>query len=434
MAVIAIYHNLILIIYGTRISLLLLSFAMATANLTRYAAPSIATLGLLIVGDRRYNYCACADKGRHSTGSAEISLANEPGLLFIGTGSSTGCPRPTCALFFNAGSPSVSRGFNRARFSQEYISEMQKFCRVSTMATRGDPRVNKDYRGNPSLMIVHKNNDDGTIESDKEENLKTVVIDVGKTFTENSLRWMPQHGLTTIDAVVLTHEHMDAIAGLDDLRGFQMHPVKDPVTGYPRQRPLSVFLSQGCVDMLKTQFFYLFPKAKSEQDSSAGETILPNGTKVKRHVSKLDFRVVENFTPFVAAGLRMIPLPVMHGEDLVCNGYAFSLDGNQKSSKMNVVYLSDISRMPAQTEKFILEKLPPTDILVIDALNLNDFNPTHNNLEQSMKIIRKLKPKRTFVVGMSCDLFLPHDEMNQELAELDIQVELAHDGLVVAMK
>ncbi|KAL7518259.1 hypothetical protein ACHAWX_003104 [Stephanocyclus meneghinianus] len=408
---------------------------MVTANLARHAAPSIAAFATAVTCDLGYNYCACTSKGEIRTALGGALLAKEPGLLFIGTGSSTGCPRPTCALFFNDESPTASRELNRVSFSREYMHEMHKFCRVSIMASRGDPRFNKDYRGNPSLMIVHKNNDDGTVDSDPEETFKTVVIDVGKTFTENSLRWMPQHGLTRIDAVVLTHEHMDAIAGLDDLRGFQMHPVKDPITGYPRQTPLSVFLSQTCLDMLKTQFFYLFPKIKSKQDALAGETILTDGTKIKRHVSKLDFCVVESFKPFIAAGLRMIPLPVMHGEDLVCNGYAFSLDGNQnESSKMNVIYLSDISRMPAQTEKFIMEKLPPTDILVIDALNLNDFNPTHNNLEQSMQIIRKLNPKRTFVVGMSCDLFLPHEEMNKELAELDIQVELAHDGLVVVMK
>lgn len=87
--------------------------------------------------------------------------------------------------------------------------------------------------------------------------------------------------------------------------------------------------------------------------------------------------------------------------------------------------------MIPETEKYIMEKLPPTDILIIDALSLNSINPTHNNLEQSLKIARRLKPKQTYIVGMSCDSFLPHDEMNEELAKLDIKVELAHDGLTI---
>jgi len=86
------------------------------------------------------------------------------------------------------------------------------------------------------------------------------------------------------------------------------------------------------------------------------------------------------------------------------------------------------------TEKFILDKLPPTDILVIDALTLDAMNPTHYNLKQALELVRRLQPKRTFVVGMSCDLFLPHDEMNKELEKLDIQIELAYDGLLLEMQ
>jgi ribonuclease BN (tRNA processing enzyme) len=290
----------------------------ASSSITAAAAAAMA-----IIWDR--NVCDCSPK-------------DKPFLLFLGTGSSTGCPRPTCALYFNAEHTAESPGFKKLNsMDNDYLQDMLKMCKVSSMATRGDPKFNKNYRGNPSLMIIHKNNDDGSLED--RENLKTVVIDVGKTFTENALRWMPQHGLTSLDAIVLTHEHMDAIAGLDDLRGFQLLPMKDPLTGFPRQRPLPVFSSQACLDMLKVQFFYLFPKAEAKE--GAGETAMSDGTKIKRHVSKLDFRVVESYKPFCAAGLKMIPLPVMHGEDLVCNGYAFSINNDEHAtSKLNIVYVS----------------------------------------------------------------------------------------------
>ncbi|KAL3761674.1 hypothetical protein ACHAW5_002654 [Stephanodiscus triporus] len=316
---------------------------------------------------------------------------------------------------------------------------MKQNCIVSSLATRGDPRFNKDYRGNPSLMIIHQNSDTGREElsddgivhikaSQKgESHRKTVVIDVGKTFTENALRWMPSHGLTAIDAVVLSHEHMDAIGGLDDLRGFQALHTRNAQTGLPEQTPISVHLSETCLAALKSQFFYLFPKTSL----FAGESVSPDGTRVHRHVSKLDFCVVQSFQPFLAAGLRMIPLPVMHGEDLIANGYAFSLDGSN-NKKTNVVYLSDISRMPIETENFIMEKLPPTDVLVVDALSLDGLDHhTHYNLRQAVELVRRLKPRRTFLVGMSCDRFLPHDDMNRELKALDVDIEFAFDGLLV---
>eukprot|EP01082_Thalassiosira_pseudonana_P009217 g8236.t1 g8236 contig29:59509-60811(-) len=378
-----------------------------TSTVLRRCAPAVATVStslLLIYNPLERNSAVC--EIRHQQ-QQDTSLANSPGLLFIGTGSSTGCPRPTCALHFNSEFKALPPDFKKTTSSNDdYLQQMQKMC---------------------------KNNDtvDGKGSSgDKETKLQNVIIDVGKTFTENALRWMPQHGKTSIDAVVLTHEHMDAIAGLDDLRGFQMLPTKDPKTGYPQQTPLPVFSSKLCLEVLKRQFFYLFPK--EDGGSSAGETTLADGSKIRRYVSKLDFRVVESFKPFVAAGLRMVPLPVMHGEDLVCNGYAFSVDGGKSGNKtLNVVYLSDISRMPAETERFIMEELPPIDVLVVDSLNLSNPNPTHYTFEEALKLVRKLKPERTFVVGMSCDLFLPHHEMNKQLAELDIKIELAYDGLVV---
>lgn len=369
------------------------------------------------------------------------SSAATPGLLFIGSGSSTGCPKPNCALLFNKNENSIPPASSSAN-GEEYLQKMKDMCKVSSMATRGDPRFNKDYRGNPSLMIVHRNNDtvDGeaaaanNVDNEEEKASKTVIIDVGKTFTENALRWMPPHGLTKIDAVVLSHEHMDAIAGLDDLRGFQMQPARNAKTGLPEQTPLSVYLSGTCMTALKSQFFYLFPKKDDDTAAaSAGESTTPDGTKVRRHVSKINFCEVHDFQPFVAAGLRMIPLPVMHGEDLICNGYAWSLD-NKNGKNMNVVYLSDISRLPDETYEYIMENLPETDVLVLDCLNLTRFNPTHFNLKQSLEVVRRLKPKRTYLVGMSCDSFLPHDEMNKELEALDVDVQFAFDGLMLELQ
>lgn len=121
-----------------------------------------------------------------------------------------------------------------------------------------------------------------------------------------------------------------------------MQPIRNPKTGLPEQIPISVYLSQTCLNALKSQFFYLFPKPsnKVETDAVPGQSVAPDGTCIRRHVSRLDFCVVQSFQPFVAAGLRMIPLPVMHGEDLVCNGYAFSLKSDHGKTRTNVVYVS----------------------------------------------------------------------------------------------
>ena len=59
-------------------------------------------------------------------------------MVFIGSGSSTGCPRPSCALMFGAGSrPADSK-------DDPELAAMRDACRVSALATEGDPRYNRN--------------------------------------------------------------------------------------------------------------------------------------------------------------------------------------------------------------------------------------------------------------------------------------------------
>eukprot|EP00957_Ditylum_brightwellii_P080461 6119662-Ditylum_brightwellii.AAC.1 len=142
----------------------------------------------------------------------------------------------------------------------------------------------------------------------------------------------------------------------------------------------------------------------------------------------------------------MIPLPVLHGGNFVCNGYAFTVRGRgcdddancdinsgteKKKYEMNVVYLSDISRMIPETEEYIMKNLPPTDVLVVDSLLMKRQNPVHFSLNDAVELVKRLKPKRTYIVGVNCDDFLPHDEMNEELSKLDLNIQLAYDGLAL---
>lgn len=372
-----------------------------------------------------------------------------PSILFLGTGSSTGCPKPLCAL--------LQEHQQQNQPISSFSSGMSN-CRVSQMASQGNPKYNKNYRNNPSILISHRNNDDSNNE-ENDDSLKHVVIDVGKTFREGALRWMPKHN-TSIDAIVLTHGHFDAIGGLDDVRGFQGFSTLKGGTRGPDQKyvvhPTQIYLSDSCYKIVAQQFCYLVPKDTAPPPTSTdGEA----SKHIKRHVASLEYNIITPFQPFLAAGLKIIPLPVMHGEDLICLGFAFSIkhanqdsnisysesnadmkNANKKTAPKiktttNVVYLSDISRIIPSTESYIMEKLPPTDILVIDSLLKTKIHPTHYSLEQAIQLAKRLGAKQTYVVGMNCDAFPPHDEMNEELAKLKgINIQLAHDGLFVRME
>jgi phosphoribosyl 1,2-cyclic phosphodiesterase len=249
------------------------------------------------------------------------------------------------------------------------------------MAVDGDPKQNKNYRNNPSLLIS---------QCDSSGDRKNVVIDVGKTFREGAVRWFPERGITSLDAIVLTHAHMDAAGGLDDVRGFQKYEgLQKPtvVNGQmkrPKAVPIPVHLSQSCLDEVSSQFPWLFPNQQQPKVEEPSDKPI-----VVRHVAALDIKVFQSLEPFEVQGLTIVPLPVMHGEDLVSYGFTFSVGGK------TVVYLSDISRMLPETLEYIHTKLPEVDILVLDALLPETENASHFHLQQAVELSKQIRPKQT---------------------------------------
>ena len=366
-------------------------------------------------------------------------------LIFLGTGSSTGCPRPLCPLLF---APSKDDDGSDAPPVDEELAHLRQtlapYCRTSNLAVDGgDPTNNKNYRNNPSFLLHLSLPTTVT---------KNVIIDVGKTFREGALRWLPRHQIRSIDAIVLTHQHMDAAGGLDDVRGFQKYVPRQQQQQQQldqknskekkaslhvdfRQVPMPLFLSEECLLCLQDQFPWLLPKPAA----AAAPTTKDGKPFVSRHVASFDVTVFDAFQPiYPVPGLKITPLPVMHGEDLVSFGFAFTIPtaGGDGGSGFNVVYLSDISRMLPETLEYITTKLPqPTHLLVLDALLIDKPNPVHFNLQQAMELVEQIRPEQTYLVGMNCDSFLPHEAMNERLRReyggARHNVQLAHDGLVI---
>jgi hypothetical protein len=248
---------------------------------------------------------------------------------------------------------------------------------------------------------------------------------------------------------------MDAAAGLDDVRGFQgIQPDKQQPGKYVRQS-IPLYMSDFCHLNLQSQFPWLLPK---QSGPSAMPQQVKNVPAVKRDVASFDVTIFKDYQEEVLfgsndgkGGFRIVPLPVWHGDDLICLGFGFSLhpgprspsSSSSSSRPLNVVYLSDISRMIPETLEYIQTKLPETDILVIDSLLWDKPHPVHYSLKQAVELSQTIKPRiRTYLIGMSCDNFLPHEEMNAYLRESygtggsndnNGAIAMAHDGLVVEL-
>uniref|UniRef100_A0A7N2R544 Metallo-beta-lactamase domain-containing protein n=1 Tax=Quercus lobata TaxID=97700 RepID=A0A7N2R544_QUELO len=360
----------------------------------------------------------------------ENGVLDSSALIFLGTGCSSAVPNARCL-----------------------IQPSDPPCEVCFQSLSVPPDRNPNYRCNTSLLIDYFHSDG---------NHSYILIDVGKTFREQVLRWFTVHKIPRVDSIVLTHEHADAVLGLDDIRIVQPYSPTNDID------PTPIYLSQHAMESLAVKFPYLIPKKLKE------------GQELRR-VAQLDWKIIEDDCekPFVASSLKFVPLPVMHGEDYICLGFLFG-------DKSRVAYISDVSRFPASTEYVISKSgAGQLDLIILDTLykiNWNSFpyksmvegevmgsRPTmkngkeiivnksqqnhvlHNNqvcdvgsqsmsegshnvhfcLPQTLEALKRICPKRALLIGMTHEF--DHHKDNEFLMEWSIRegisVQLAHDGL-----
>jgi phosphoribosyl 1,2-cyclic phosphate phosphodiesterase len=189
-------------------------------------------------------------------------------------------------------------------------------------------------------------------------------------------------GVTRVDAVVYTHAHADHILGLDELRRFNM------IQG----TTIPCYADARTWDSLKRAFFYVF-------DGMAR----PGGG-----TPQLEPREITG--PFHAAGIRIQPVPLLHGR-LPILGFRFG----------TFAYLTDCSAIPDGSWP-LLEGI---DTVVVDALR-DKPHPTHFSVEEALAAVARIAPRRAFFTHMAHDL-----AHAATCARLPRGVELAYDGLVL---
>jgi phosphoribosyl 1,2-cyclic phosphate phosphodiesterase len=218
-----------------------------------------------------------------------------------------------------------------------------------------------DRRTRPSIMVEY----DGHL----------ILIDTTPDFREQAIR----ERIQTVDAVLYTHTHADHILGIDDLRPISFHrPQKIPLYARPE-----------AVEVLRSMFRYIF-----DADYKFGG------------IARVELKNIDG--PIELFGARFEPISVIHG-DTEIYGYRFG----------SAAYLTDFSDIPESS----MTRLSGLDILFLDALR-HKPHPTHSTVENSLRIVRQLKPKRAFFTHICHDL--PHEETN---ATLPPDVRLSYDGM-----
>jgi phosphoribosyl 1,2-cyclic phosphate phosphodiesterase len=219
----------------------------------------------------------------------------------------------------------------------------------------------KDRRTRPSVLVQY--------------NDRSVLIDSTPDFREQAIR----EKIHRLDAVLYTHAHADHILGLDDLR---------PVS-FRHDGKLPLYAGNETARAIQQVFKYIFD-ADYKFGGLARVAMNPLSDGVELF------------------GARFEVVKVIHGDSEI-DGFRFG----------SAAYLTDFSAIPEAS----LARLQGLDILFLDALRHRP-HPTHSSVENSLQVVERLRPRRTFFTHISHDL--PHEATNKSLPP---HVQLAYDGL-----
>lgn len=261
---------------------------------------------------------------------------------------------------FDPGDPGPEAGELRVRILGSGTSQgLPRIACDCATCTSSDPR---DQRLRASALLAW--------------GARRVIVDCGPDFRAQALA----ADLDRLDAVLLTHEHHDAIGGLDDLRRFnEIAGDYLPVHGLPET-----------LEVVLRRFAYAF---------------VPGQTRF-RGIPML--RPVTIAGPFEITGRRFVPVPVMHG-DLPATGFRTGGFG----------YVSDVKRIEAPS----LALLRDLDVLVLNAVR-DTPHPAHQSVAEALAVIAELRPRRAFLTH------LDHELRHAALAaRLPAGVEIAVDGM-----
>jgi len=221
---------------------------------------------------------------------------------------------------------------------------------------------------------------------------RVVLIDASPDLRQQAIR---AH-LDRVDAILVTHNHVDHVWGLDEVRRFN-----DLM-----RAPIDVWADEDTHASLRRVYQHILEPEKSIQRS---------------FVARLEPRTLTLHEPIDLFGLRVTPIRLMHGLQPIL-GFRFDApDLDPERTLLPLAYCTDVVVIPGETRPY----LQGLTTLVLDALRERPHT-THFTVGQALVEAQQIGAGRTWFVHMTHDL--PHAATNETLPE---HINLAHDNLVI---
>ena len=205
-----------------------------------------------------------------------------------------------------------------------------------------DPKNKKNYRTRCSALLKTSN--------------QNILIDTSPDLRQQLLR----HKINKINKVFFSHMHADQTHGINDLRSFYIM----------NKKQIDVYADNATSKYLKKSFSYIFKSFSREYPAT-----------LRLHKLPKTFLTFNNKKKIIVKSIM-----VEHGK---VKSNCFIID-------KKLAYISDVSKIYSKD----FAHFKNLKFLIIDCLWYNS-HPSHFNLEASLSMIKKFKPKKAILTNLS---------------------------------